>query len=337
MNAASPWLLFLLEVAGEGRLTTPDDGLSRELRLARGLAELQARPPGPALARLRLEPVRSGGESGYVGVAGESIVPRVQVAEAGLVAAPFGRVRVVAGLVDDPWVRAAEEAWDLPAVAAALPEGEGLMARSDLGAAASWESPGRHLSLTTSLLSGEGLDRRERNEGQDLQAMLALRPLADADPRRLELSLMARDGSRGVDLARDHRLGLRVQGEQRWLHAGAEGLLGWGLDADPAQRPAGASAWARQGPALPAVAWLRVDHARAQVDDPRTATTTLRLGGGPGLGGRRDRQAAWLALGIEHVRHAENAAAIAGAGAAANQTTVLLQLGVRLRDEPSLP
>lgn len=125
MNAASPWLLFLLEVAGEGRRTTPDDGPSRELRLARGLVELQSRPPGPASARLRLEPVRSGGESGYVGVAGESIVPRVQVAEAGLVAAPFGRVRVVAGLVDDPWVRTAEEAWDLPAVAAALPEGGG--------------------------------------------------------------------------------------------------------------------------------------------------------------------------------------------------------------------
>lgn len=73
------------------------------------------------------------------------------------------------------------------------------------------------------------------------------------------------------------------------------------------------------------------------MDDPRTATTTLRLGGGPGLGGGRDRQSAWLAQGIEQVRHAENAAALAGAGAAANQTTVFLQLGVRLRDEPALP
>lgn len=334
-DGAAAVLAVLLEVTGEGRLTTPDTGLARELRLARGVLQVSVEQAGPAHARLRLEPVRSGGDTGYVGVAGESIVPRVQVAEAGLRGRLLGEVSLVAGLVDDPWVVGSQEAWGLRTVAPVMAEEQGWMARSDLGGTAAWHAPEGWLHLQVGLQTGEGLDTRERNDGQDLVAVAAVHPLAHLDPDLLELALLGREGSRGVGLARDHRVGARLSARHRLAGGGLELLAGWGLDGDATQRPAGLSAWASTGEALPVLAWARLDATRADRADADTGATTLRLGAGPALGGPANRRAGFVLAGVEHHRYAEDAASLAGAGAQANHTIFLVQLGTHL--EAALP
>jgi hypothetical protein len=123
-----------LDVAGRAAWTTPAAGVSRELLLSRGQAELELRAP-VASARLNLDAVRSGGAAGYVGVAGESLLPRLQVAEARLNLAPLG-LAAAGGLVDDLWVIGAQDAWALPAVALTMGQEQGWMERSDLGLSA---------------------------------------------------------------------------------------------------------------------------------------------------------------------------------------------------------
>ena len=334
MSETSAALLsVLLEVSGEGRLTLPDAGQSRELRLARGLIQVGLQQLGPAHARLRLEPVRSGGETGYIGVAGESIVPRVQVAEAGAHGKLLGELSVVAGLVDDPWVVQGQQAWGLRTVAPALAEDQGWMARSDLGGTAAWRSPGGWAEVQVGLQSGEGLDSRERNDGQDLIAVASARPLAGVDPALLVLSLMGREGSRGVGLARDHRAGARLSSQHAVIGGGVELLAGWGLDGDATQRPGGLSTWLTTGPSLPVIGWARLDATRADRADAATGATTWRAGAGPALGGRAHRRAVFVLAGVEHHRYAPDATALAGAGSAANHSSVFIQLGTRLAAE----
>lgn len=322
-----------LEVAGEVRQTLPDAGLSRELRLSRAMLGLGVERVGPASARVQLQAVRSGGESGYIGIAGESIVPRFQVAEAGLDASLGGELRLVAGLVLDPWVDGAQQAWGQRSLGPVMAEEQAWMSPSDIGGTVRWVMAGRLLGAAVGLQTGEGLAARERNDGQDLVGLLELRPLAGIGSELLTVAVMGRDGSRGVALARDHRLGARIHTEHRWVQGGVEALAGWGLDGDPARVPGGLSAWVTTGDALPALAWGRLDLCRDDRKDPETGSSTWRLGGGPALGGRRHRQAIFLVLGLEGRRYGRDAAALAGAGEAAAATAFFLQVGSRLAAE----
>lgn len=322
-----------LDVAGRASLTAPAVGVSRELLLSRGQGELELRAP-VASARVNLDAVRSGGPAGYVGVAGESVVPRVQVAEARLDLNRLG-VAAAAGMVDDLWVIGAQDTWALPAVALTMGQEQGWLERSDLGLWAAWTAPRSALTASVSTLSGEGLARRERNNGQNLMGVLTLRPLAlsSAPAERLELSVMAREGSRGVSYTPDHRVAARATVSLPLVVTSAELMLGWGLDADRKALPAGLSLSARGGPESPVVAWARVDWTTNQRDLDEAAALTWRVGVGPRLPGPEvmGLPAAQLVVGVEG-RHAQpQATALAGADAAASSTTVFVQLNARLR------
>lgn len=328
-----PVLRAELEVAGEARLIRPDAGISQELRLARGRLQLGLHRIGPASARVAVVPVRTGGDAGYIAIDGESIVPRVQIAEARGDWTPWGRLTVVAGLVDDPWVATGQDLWALRSVGRVLGEDQGWLDRSDLGGHLRFRTPRSWAEVSIGLLSGEGWLARERNEGFNLVTMLSGRPLAglaDDGADWLVVSAMYRDGSRGQALARDHRLGLRVASDHRLVGGGVEFLRGWGLDGDGTLTPQGISAWARTGSDLPVVGYSRFDSARPVHDDPDTAGTVLRVGAGPALGPKEHRTALFALVGIERHGFADDGAAVAGAEAATDSTAFFLQVGTDL-------
>ncbi|MCB9796441.1 MAG: hypothetical protein H6741_27405 [Alphaproteobacteria bacterium] len=333
-ESSGPCLSWDLDVAGQLEATRPVVGLSRQLSLTRARAELGLRGGSWASARVALEPVRSGGVSGYAGIDGESLVPRFQIAEARADWASLGLAAAV-GLVDDPWVITGQQAWGLPGIALPMTTGSGWMERADLGGWVAWTAPRELATLSVVSLSGEGYTRRERNDGQDVGAMLRLRPLAltALPPELLVVSGFARSGSRGIEYARNHRAGLRITSTDPRVAGGIEVLAAWGVDADSARTPAGLSAWARTGDALPALGWVRVDLMEADWGDADTRTTTLHVGGGPTLrapDGAIPGQV-HLVLGYRAQLYAEDAAALAGLGEASTAHTVFLQLGSHLR------
>ncbi len=180
-----------IEVAGRFDKTLPAGGLDRQLSLPRALASLGL-AQGGAGARVVLGAVRSGGDDGYVGVDGEALVPRIEVAEARY-RLPVAGLSVAAGLVDDPWVGTGNLSWMHRSMVPGLAEDQGWNERSDLGGLVGWTAPASWVTLTGTWTTGEGLARRERNIGQDVAGLLVLRPLAGldaaADPDRLALTL----------------------------------------------------------------------------------------------------------------------------------------------------
>jgi hypothetical protein len=230
---------------------------------------------------------------------------------------------------------AAVLAFALPAVALTMGQEQGWMERSDLGLWAAWTAPKRLATISASALSGEGLARRERNNGQNLMGIVTVRPLGltalPAD--RVELAVMAREGSRGVSYAPDHRVGARATVNHPVATTSAELLLGWGYDTDSKALPAGLSLSARCGERCPVIAWARVDWTTNQRDLDQSDAVTWRVGLGPKLPGPTvlGLPGVQLVLGAEG-RYAEpQATALAGAEAAAQTHTVFLQLNARLR------
>ncbi|MCB9683018.1 MAG: hypothetical protein H6733_16245 [Alphaproteobacteria bacterium] len=321
----------VLDVAGRGTLAFPDVGLSRRVELARGRMQL-AVDVGTIRARVAFVATRSAAPTGYLGIDGEAIVPKLQIAEA-RVDLPVAGLAASAGVVDDLWTISAQDRWGLRYVARTLGDDRGWMFRSDLGGWVSWTGPRGVASLSASLTTGEGADLRERNEGKDVAGLLVVHPLAfTARPILLEVALYGREASRGVERSRDHRIGARVDVAERRVGAGVETLVGWGLDGDPSVLPAGVSAWARTGPALPLVGWARVDLGWGDRRDADTLTTSWRVGVGPMLPWRaRAIPAAFHVLvGYEGAALGANARPVAGASAGAVTHEVFLQIGARV-------
>lgn len=323
-----------LDLAGRAANTWPQVGLYRTLELPRAQAELGMRGAGPASARLRVEAVRSGGDTGYIGIAGESIVPRVLVVEARVDLSRLNAA-LAAGLVDDLWATQGQEGWALAALAPAFALESGWMERSDLGLWAAWSAPRELATLAVSATTGEGLARRERNNGQDLTAVLLLRPtaLAQQPPAQVELGLMGREGSRGLGTTRDHRVGARATVHTPQASAGAELLRAWGVAGDGRQTPWGGSAWARSGPELPLVAYGRVDLTHTDPGAEDALALRWRLGAGPALSPTRPGGAPGLhlVLGYEGAAWQDQAAPLAGASEAFTEHTVFVQLSARAR------
>jgi hypothetical protein len=165
--------------------------------------------------------------------------------------------------------------------------------------------------------------------------VMTLRPLAltELPADRVELAVMAREGSRGVGYAPDHRVGARATVSHPVAVASAELILGWGLDADPKALPAGVSLSARCGARCPVVAWGRVDWTTNQRDLDESSTLTWRAGLGPRLPGPTvmGLPSVQLVLGAEGRYTQPQATVLAGAEAAAQSHTVFLQLSARLR------
>lgn len=318
-----------LALAGRAGITSPDTGIARTLSLPRAHLDGGLALGDLAGARVALAVVRSGGDGGYIGVDGEALVPEVQIAEARGAWRPWG-VAVGAGVVDDPWVRSGDEAWGLREVAPGFGEAMGWMDSSDVGGWVGWTAPRRLVSVRVDLSSGEGARYRERNEGKDVAGTVTARPLGtDA----LVVTAYARDGSRGLGLARDHRVGGRLSTGVGPVVGGAELLAAWGVDGDAERAPLGGSAWVVARPWGPLLAFGRLDVTSEALDDPDASTRVYLAGVGVALPDR-ERHPLQVIVGYEGTRAGSAVAPIAGADALEDADEVYLQLGVSLGTAP---
>lgn len=314
-----------VDAAGRFGQTWPAGGIDRQFTLPRARAALGVARQG-AGARVVMGAVRSGGESGYIGVQGESIVPRVEVAEASYRHRPWG-LAVAAGLVDDLWVVPNNTAWSLRSIAPGAAEARGWMARSDLGGVVAWTSPQAWVTAAGALTAGEGLSRRERNGDQDVTGSLVVRPLSGgAHPDALALSILGRDGSWGLGRVRDHRLGARITGAFPGVGLGVEALQAWGVQGDDTLEPWLLSGWAWARPEdFPLAGYGRLDRV-AWTEDTTEQTVGLGLGAGLADG----LASVWV--GWEWQTWQAEARAIAGADALAETNALFLQLDVHLNE-----
>jgi hypothetical protein len=328
---AASCLYVDVDVAGQIGYTTPDDGIAALASLPRGRAELGLTGSTYG-ARFAVEPVRSGGLTSTIGIDGESIMARYQIAEA-WVALPRLGLRGGAGIIDDPWVVTANEAWGLRAAAPTLGEATGWMDRSDVGLIGSFTAPKHVASLAVSLTNGEGARAVERNNGKDTTALLVIHPLAitGGDPGKLSLSLMGRDGSRALSSASDRRTGGRMTGILGPVNLGAEYLKAWGVDGDTEAKPSGWSAWARGTLPADLTLFARVDQTTDIPSDNASNTTILR--GGIGWS---PAEPALIIGGVEQTNAGAQASAIAGAQGLSNTTTLYLLLNVQHRGAVTL-
>ena len=271
-------------MGGYAGIILPDPGLSREVGLGRARIGLIA-GVDPAEARFSMRGVRSGGQAGYLGVDGESVLAEIETAEAVLRRedlqigrGELGSWRLGLGLVGVEHVAEGERRWGMLSIIGDLGRDLGWLDRSDMGGWLAWESAGRRYGARLELTSGEGARQQERNEGKDLALRLALRPLAV--PEALEFSLYLRDGSTGVALARDHRFGLRICGGVDRLQASAEILQAWGVDGDSGRTPSALSGWVQARPLAPLLLVGRADLSDESLDGPEDHQIRTLLGAG---------------------------------------------------------
>lgn len=318
-----------LDLSGRGFAQIPDLGTARGFALQRSRAELGLRVSELG-ARMAFLVARSGGETGYIGIAGESLVPIVQIAEARWDAPGVG-LAVAAGLVDDPWVGLLEEASGHAETLVVMEVDQDFVPRADVGGWVSWTGPGSRVSATASLTTGEGYQRRERNGGADLTGVLHLRPIPADAPIALDLAVFAREGSRGLEQARDHRAGAAVIVRHDRVEGGVDGLLGWGLRGDGALLPAGVSVWGSSSDSVPVAALARVDVSTDDRLTPEARETTWLFSGGSRLPFRGEHRPGALTIGWEGRRWQSAAAPLAGAGLLRGADLLFVQLSVRLR------
>jgi hypothetical protein len=308
------------------------EGLSRTLDLARARFEMGMWGPGPISARVALIAARSGGGTAYLGIDGEAIVPKIQIAEARIDVPRFG-LSLAAGMVDHPWLMHRQATWGYRIFSAPPVGSADLAPRSDLGGWVSWTAPKDIATVTASLTTGEGADRRERNNGMDVTVVASVRPLAAIGlGNALELSVGGTEGSRGIERARNHRLGGAVTARQPWVVGAIEGHVGWGDDGDPDLLPAVVSGWARTGPELPMLGWLRLDAYWADRRDADSRTLFWTAGTGPWLPWSRKApvRPIYVAVGYEGRQFRPEAQSLAGAEASAVGHTLFAQVGVLL-------
>lgn len=320
-----------LQAAGRLYASFPASGVSRGAALSRARAELGARVSDLS-ARVAVNAVRSSGEQGYLGIDGEAFVPEIRVAEARADLPDLG-LAIAGGLVDDLYVMTIQPAWNRRDLLAPLPTDQGYLDRSDVGGWIGWTAADQSLSLSLSVTTGEGLYRRERNNGLDTTGLARWRPLKNA-ALSPEIVLMAREGSRGLGQAPDHRAGAAALLHHSYGVAGAEVLLGWGLQGDGTRRPVGGSLWAHTAEALPVTAALRADLARDDRGSESAGELLLLAAAGPTLPfGGSPLQSAPLVLlaGLESRRYGADARPVAGAEAYASVDTVFLMLSATVR------
>jgi hypothetical protein len=321
-------LLVDVGAAGRAGATFPDTGVSRGVSLPWARAELGARAGGTQ-ARVVLHPARSGGEQGYVGIAGESWVTIVTVAEARVDWRRAG-LALAGGVVDDVWTMTVQPVWSFRPVLRPMVFEQGFVPRSDVGGWAAWTAPDDLVDVAVQVTTGEGYQRRERNDGVNTTAVVRAHPLAKTDGELdVILGAMVRDGSWGLGQAPDHRLGAMVAAVHPRAAAGVDALLGSGLLGDGALAPAGASAWVRTGEAFAVPALARLDVSTPNLGADGAGTTLWLVGAGvhlpPG-----DAAPATLLLGYEGRRFGPDATPIAGSAALRASDTVFVQLQARV-------
>ena len=142
-------------------------------------------------------------------------------------------------------------------------------------------------------------------------------------------TVYGRDGSRGLGLARDHRLGVRASGSLGPVTGMVEGLAAWGVDGDALRQPLGGSASLVARPFGPLLAYVRLDLSTEAWGDSEAGTRTVLAGAGVELPDM-DAPPLRLIAGYSGTRVGDGVAAIAGASALQDADMVFLQVGVTL-------
>lgn len=323
-------LMVDADIAGRLSYVTPDPGIPLQPSLARGRLEVGLLAAPGVQGRFALDVRRSVPESGYLGPEGESLYLRAQIAEARYAVPGLG-VTVAGGLVDDPWVVTGNAAFGFRPLAATLAEQQGWLDRSDLGGTATWALPHELVRVTASVLTGEGLTRRERNAGVNTSVVVQARPLAANEDvaDALVVSVFGRNGSRGTLSARDHRLGARVHGSRMGFGYGVGVMKALGVEGDTDRTPFGTEAWGTvdHGLLTGAVRLDVVDQIPG-TDEAGEVRVLAAVGLRPP---ERAGRPGHLVFGVRHRRLGARAASLAGGDVSATSTTVFAQVGVNLR------
>ncbi len=257
-----------LDLAGRVWKHVPSTSIPTDFALHRagiGLGVYQ----GDLHGRVQVGHIQTGASNSYIGVGGESNLYRIQLAS--IQYRPINGVQLSAGIVEDFWVESGNHTWGLRNVEATAAESLGWMDRGNMGMSAVWS--GEELVVATSLHTGEGAYRRERNAGKNTAVYVRWSPL---DRGQVSMELYAQDGSYGFGSQRNHRLGGRISttSENGTWRAGLSGLQSWGVRGDGARAPLLIEGWGSVDP----IEWLRVLSRVEHIFQTNSQATSVLLG-----------------------------------------------------------
>jgi hypothetical protein len=275
-------------------------------------------------AELRLETVRSAAEGGELGIAGDSLVVRIKRAQLfGDLDTNHMHVRAAAGVTPDPWIATLEQDDSVRPLSPTASERLLGWPTGDLaGLVRVTAGPVR---LSVSFGNGEGLAYPERNNGKTTTAVAEVVPYFTRT-QRLRLAVMAKDGSVGPALVRDHRLGGAATFTANVVAAGAELVRAWGVGDRGDIVALVAGGWADVATGGPFHVALRAATA-GYAAGGRHSTLGGALAIEPWNDPERGRMRVWLA--VDRATASGNAAPLPGADPG-NATTVMLLLSTTL-------
>ena len=313
------------DMAGRFSNIQPDPGIPNQFSIP--IARLDVGLDFQGIGtRVRTSAVRSASQGSYIGVDGESILMRLDLAEVRWVETDWG-LGIAAGLVQDAWSSTENSAWDFRALALSLGQQNDWMDGSDAGGTIVWTSPKSLVTIAAQMTSGEGSKARERNNGINAAGLITIRA-PTPDDVNLEVTGFARDGSKGQMLARNHRFGGRINGAWKSLAAGASHLKALGVNGLILPEPSGTSAWFTVNSPQKVLGAARVDMTNWNGGDATSTALTLAVGTSLPVRAKDDAPGA-LMVGWKRRANSDNASGVAGAQIFEEANTLFLQLQFR--------
>lgn len=280
---ASPHLIVDLDLAGRAKHIDPATGPAVQYQVARTQLGLSILSDEVASAHIRFDAVRSAPENGYLGVEGESFVPRLIEAFAQLLwQHDEWQAKLGAGLVPNTWILSGNDSFGYRAISAMSVESLGAQHRSDAGFLGTL-SYGDGLTLHVSSLAGEGFRFRERNDEKNTVIHAQVAPLVFAgggSANTLRLEALYLNGSQGLLSTKANRMAIRLSGGAEWLYGGVEWHSVDGLGDDPLYKPVVLSGWVRSILYKNWVLFGRYDHLDHAPNSTGATETKLIIGAG---------------------------------------------------------
>ena len=303
-----------LDVAGRGWLRIPQTGIPTDFALHRagiGLGFLQ----GDLHGRVQVGHIQTGGTNSYIGIGGESNVYRIQLASVQYRSGDS--LQLSAGIVEDLWVESGNHTWGYRNVEATTAEQLAWMERGNVGMSAVWSSQG--VVIASSIHTGEGAFRRERNAGKNTSVYLRWNVVNQGF---LSMELYGQDGSYGFGSQPNHRAGFRLASNpvnSDW-NVGVSTLKAWGILGDGSYEPLLVEGWGAYQPFDWARVLTRIEHLTFNEE----SSTALMLG----LSHPIDPQGN-LGLYWKTWTTSEGATEVAGSNVAKNTHQIIFQLDGR--------